>query len=79
MATSTKKNLVLLDAGFRSTWSKNGREMDLRSPEGAPSDAQLAILNKRGCLAIVQPGQVEPISKGTASAALDVISNGNGS
>lgn len=73
------KKVALLDAGFRSTWSKNGREMDLRDPEGRPSDAQLAILNKRGALAIVVPGQVESISKGAASAAIDAIPNGNGS
>lgn len=61
----------LLQAGTRTTFSKEGREIELRNPDGAPSDAQLAILNKRGALAIVKPGQTEPITKGEASAALD--------
>lgn len=68
------KKVSLLDAGVRSTFQKDGREIELRNPEGTPSDAQLAILNKRGALAIVTPGQVEPISKGAASAALDATS-----
>lgn len=68
------KKVALLEAGARTTWTKNGREMDLKDPDGKASDAQLAVLNKRGLLAIVGPGQVETISKGQASAALDVTS-----
>jgi hypothetical protein len=62
----------LLGAGTRTTWVKDGREIALKEPEGKASDAQLAMLNKAGALAIVKPGQVEMISKGEASAALDV-------
>jgi len=68
------KKVILLDAGVRTTWNKNGQEVALKEPEGKASDAQLAVLNKRGLLAIVKSGQVEPISKGGASAALDVTS-----
>lgn len=67
-------SVKLLGAGFRDTFTKDGREIALRDPEKGPSDAQLAMLNKRGALAIVKPGQVDPISKGQASAALDATS-----
>ncbi len=66
----------LLGAGSRTTFTKDGREIELRNPDGGPSDAQLALLNKAGVLAIVKPGQVQPITKGEASAALDVTKNG---
>lgn len=69
MAAAAK--VTLLGAGSRTTFVKDGREISLRDPDKAPSDAQLAILNKRGALAIVKPGQGEPITKGEASAALD--------
>jgi len=62
----------LLGAGSRTTFEKEGRTIELRNPDGMPSDAQLAMLNKAGVLAIVQPGQCQPITKGEASAALDV-------
>jgi hypothetical protein len=65
------KKVAILAVEPRTTWTKDGREMNLKDPEGNPSDAQLAVLNKRGCLAIVSPGQVEKITKGLASAALD--------
>lgn len=67
-------SVKLLGAGTRTTFVKEGREIALRDPDKAPSDAQLAILNKRGALAIVKPGQTEPITKGEASAALDATS-----
>jgi hypothetical protein len=76
MAAATK--VSLLEAGERTTWTKDGREMNLSNPDGNPSDAQLAVLNKRGVLAIVKPGQIQTITKGQASAALDVTTNGNG-
>lgn len=69
--------VTLLEAGERTTFTKDGREIELRNPEGVPSDAQLAILNKRGALAIVKQGQVAMITKGQASAALDVTTNGS--
>lgn len=68
------KKVAVLDVEPRTTWVKDGREIALKEPEGKASDAQLATLNKRGCLVIVAPGQVEMISKGLASAALDATS-----
>ncbi len=77
MAAASK--VTLLDAGFATSFKKDGREVALRDPDKGPSDAQLAMLNKAGVLAIVKPGQVDPITKGSASAALDAARNGNGS
>lgn len=65
------KKVAVLEVEARTTFVKDGRTIELRNPDGAPSEAQLAVLNKRGCLAIVSPGQVEKITKGLASAALD--------
>jgi hypothetical protein len=46
---------------------------ELRDPTGAPTARQLLRLNHVGALALVEPGQVDPISKGEAAYALDVL------
>jgi hypothetical protein len=50
-----------------------GEVRELKDPDGPPTTRQLARLNYLGGLAIVEPGQIDPISKGQAAGALDVL------
>lgn len=68
---AVKRTVELMELESRSTFTKNGREVELKSPEGFASEAQVMVLYKRGLLAIVKPGQVAAFTKGEASFALD--------
>ena len=50
-----------------------GHLRNLKEPDGPPTPRQLARLNYHGALVIVEPGQVDPITKSTAAGALDVL------
>jgi hypothetical protein len=52
-------------------WFEDGRR-ELVNPDGPPTGRQLEKLNKIGCLAVVEVGQVEPITKAQAAYAIDV-------
>ena len=51
----------------------DGKVHELRTPEGSATARQLLKLNAIGALAVVEPGQVDPIRKGEAAAALDLL------
>ncbi len=55
-------------------WGDSWRE--LRDPDDHPTAKQLLKLNGLGCLAVVEPGQVQPLSKGEAAAALAFLLTG---
>jgi hypothetical protein len=50
-----------------------GHVRDLKDPDGPPTPRQLARLNHLGALAVIEPGQLRPITKGDAAGALDVL------
>ena len=52
---------------------ESGEIRELIEPDGHPTGRQLLKLNRLGALALVEPGQGEPIQKGTAAAAIDVL------
>lgn len=67
-------NLRLLEAGFVTSYRHQSCDVrELIEPAGQPTGRQLLKLNRLGGLALVEPGQVEPIQKGTAAAAIDVL------
>jgi len=67
-------NLTLLDAGFVTSYRhQSGDVRELIEPDGQPTGRQLLKLNRLGALALVEPGQVEPVQKGTAAAAIDAM------
>lgn len=60
------------DLESKTVFEKNGREYDLREPEGQPSGSgQLWMLWNKGMLVIVEPGTGQEFTKGEASWALD--------
>jgi len=71
MAATTKVGLLKLES--RKTWTRDGREFELKNADGQASEAQVMALYKRGRLAIVAE-PVEVFTKGEASFALDVTS-----
>jgi hypothetical protein len=50
-----------------------GEVRELKEPEGPPTARQLLKLNGLGVLCLVEPGQVEPLTKGLAAAVLDAL------
>lgn len=74
MAARTKQVAKLLNGGKLKTVStfqgRNG-PVEMRDPDGSPSDKQLWMLRKKGMLAIVEPGTGQDFTKGEASWALD--------
>lgn len=50
-----------------------GHARTLKEPAGPPTPRQLARLNHLGALAIIEPGQLDRITKGQAAGALDVL------
>lgn len=50
-----------------------GHVRELKEPDGSPTARQLLRLNALGALALVEPGQLQPITKGAAAGALDVL------
>ena len=50
-----------------------GQVRELKEPDGPPTARQLLRLNALGALAVVEPGQLGPITKGEAAGALDVL------
>jgi hypothetical protein len=66
-------NLRLLPRRCLYRFLHRGEWRELRDPTGPPTGRQLLRLNHSGALALVEPGQVEPISKGEAAYALDVL------
>ena len=50
-----------------------GHVRELKEPDGPPTGRQLLRLNALGALALVEPGQLQPITKGAAAGALDVL------
>lgn len=49
----------------------SGTWRELRNPDGPPTGRQLLRLNHEGQLNLADPGQVMPITKAEAAAALD--------
>lgn len=68
----------LLHLGFVSVFfdRRSGEWRDLVEPEGLATSRQLYWLNAHGLLAVVEPGQVEPLSKGVAAYAIDFAERG---
>jgi len=67
-------NLTLLEAGFVTSYRhQSGEVRELIEPDSQPTGRQLMKLNYLGALALVEPGQVEPIQKGSAAAAIDLL------
>lgn len=65
-------SVALLRAGFLSSFVRAGGEVsELKDPHGRATWRQLVKLNALGVLAVIEPGQVEPIAKGEAAAAID--------
>jgi hypothetical protein len=56
-----------------SCFTFEGERRVLREPEGTATHRQLVRLSALGLLALVEPGQVDPVTKGEAAAALDVL------
>lgn len=50
-----------------------GHVRELKEPDGPPTLRQLARLNYHGALAIIEPGQLRPITKAQAAGALDEL------
>ena len=51
----------------------NGEVRELKDPGAPATPRQLRRLNDAGCLAVVEPGQATPISKGQAAFAVSVL------
>ena len=51
----------------------NGDVREIADPHGKPTPRQFGALNRAGALAIVEPGQVEPITRGEAAGAIDAL------
>jgi len=67
-------NIRALDAGFVTAYfHESGAIRELIEPAGQPTGRQLLKLKYLGALALVEPGQVEPISKGKAAGAIDAL------
>jgi hypothetical protein len=66
-------NIRLLAAVPITSFIFEGHLRELKEPDGPPTPRQLARLNYLGALAIVEPGQLGPITKGQAAGALDVL------
>jgi hypothetical protein len=48
----------------------------LNAPGETATPRQLRLLNDMGCLALIEPEQLQPIAKGEAAAALDALVKG---
>lgn len=58
---------------FHRFVTPSGKVHELREPEGPATGRQLLKLNALGALAVVEPGQVDPIRKGDAAGAIDAL------
>ena len=63
----------LLARGFLESFEVDGKVRVLNEPEGPATGRQLRRLNELGVLAVVEPGQVEPLTKGAAAYAIDDV------
>ena len=63
----------LLALGFVESFEINSDVRVLREPDSLATARQLYWLNAHGLLAVVEPGQVEPITKGGAAYAIDAV------
>jgi hypothetical protein len=61
----------LLELGFNTRFVFGNEVRELVEPSGPATPRQLARLNRLGLLAVVEPGQVEPLTKGEAAWLLD--------
>lgn len=64
-----------LRCGFLTEFFSAGERRELRDPNGSPTARQLLRLNHLGALAVVEPGQLPPVTKGSAAAALDLLTD----
>jgi len=55
---------------------KQGVRRILNAPGEPATPRQLRLLNDMGCLALIEPEQLQPIAKGEAAAALDAVVQG---
>ena len=65
-------NLRLLKAGYVTSYRhQSGDVRELIEPAGLATHRQLHLLNRRGLLAVVEPGQAVPLTKAEAAYAID--------
>ena len=63
---------------LRITHFVDGRSGEWRAiadPDAPATPQQLARLNRAGMLALVEPGSVEPLTKGEAAWAIDAVAD----
>lgn len=51
----------------------DGDRRELVDPDGPPTARQLELLNRAGAIALVEPGQLEPLTASDASGAIEAV------
>lgn len=49
---------------------RDGQPHELKDPTGLPTPKQWSMLNRLGCLLVVEPGSVEPLTRADAAGAI---------
>jgi hypothetical protein len=63
----------LMQLGRNTRFVHEDEVRELVEPDGRPTGRQLMKLNALGYVAVVEPGQVEPLTKGGAAWLLDRV------